>query len=97
MAGHRRWGGVLRGRRHAGDLSSNCQAGPLEYSWENRRHQFITHTIKGKGGTLKYSVSKLKFGLSEPGGFSLSIRQKKRINKSNVKVGNGCGKGRNVA
>lgn len=33
MAGHRRWGGVLRGWCHGADLSSNCQAGPLGYSW----------------------------------------------------------------
>lgn len=31
-AGHKQGGGVLRGRCHGGDLSSNCQGGPLGYS-----------------------------------------------------------------
>lgn len=31
-AGHRRGDGVLRGRCHGDDLSSNCQGGPLRYS-----------------------------------------------------------------
>lgn len=45
-AGHRREHGVLRGRCHGGDLSSNCQGGPLGYSWKKRGDDFSNLNAK---------------------------------------------------
>lgn len=76
-AGHRRAGGVLRGRCHGDDLSSNCQGGPLRYSWRREETTSAPHcnifTPGFKDEKLSLSHFKIisSLQLSIPGGFRL--------------------------